>query len=289
MYPTLNGSHINDFGQIDKSQRAISLIKRFDIVTTYYPWEAKDYEFNAGVGEKSYANHRNQKPKETASLKIKRVIGLPEETLTIDNRVAGQEKIIITTKEKKNYIYYDKDAYLENVEGIAYDAFGNEIIGECKNLHFERARRDHNKNNPYKDGTSYPNFLSGDEKTTHPGIITLTLGIDRYFVMGDNWSTLRTSSDCYGSSDTHRYDWDRDSKDPDRSYGGIFKENIHGVLLSIDGYYQTVNYITCSYCGFDKNKSEEKGKNCQRCHNSLEGGLIHSGKETVYYPSRKFF
>lgn len=67
-----------EFGQVDQSQRVIDNIKRYDIVTVYYPWDNKDY--NQPYEHKS-------KPLKDADYKIKRVIALPNETFKIENNV----------------------------------------------------------------------------------------------------------------------------------------------------------------------------------------------------------
>ena len=73
MYPTLVGDKNNaNFGIVDNHKKAIDRIERFDIVTTYYPWE--DYDDNNQL-------------KSNASFKIKRVIALPGETFKIESGV----------------------------------------------------------------------------------------------------------------------------------------------------------------------------------------------------------
>ena len=72
MYPTLNGNDneqdgtVVDFGIVDNHQSAINHIKRFDIISTYYP-----------------ENYSGDVLKANATKKIKRVIALPGETFTI--------------------------------------------------------------------------------------------------------------------------------------------------------------------------------------------------------------
>ena len=79
MSPTLNGQDgeqagsVVDFGIVDRHQSAIDHIKRFDIISTYYPYnENYDYDYTPeGV------------LKASAKMKIKRIIALPGETFQI--------------------------------------------------------------------------------------------------------------------------------------------------------------------------------------------------------------
>ena len=88
MYPTLNGDdneHTNtivDFGIVDAHKSAINHIKRFDIVSTYFPYTTKYYY--------DYTEDGVLKP--TATKKIKRVIALPNETFKIENGVLSVKK-----------------------------------------------------------------------------------------------------------------------------------------------------------------------------------------------------
>lgn len=81
MAPTLNGGDKDegehgakvDFGIVDPHQSAINHIKRFDIISTYYPYTnnyTKDYTQDGSL-------------KRTATKKIKRVIAMPNETFII--------------------------------------------------------------------------------------------------------------------------------------------------------------------------------------------------------------
>ena len=63
-----------DFGYIDQHKSAIDQIQRFSIITTLYPWDTNDYE---------YPYERNEKPRDSAYFKIKRVIAMPGETFKI--------------------------------------------------------------------------------------------------------------------------------------------------------------------------------------------------------------
>lgn len=104
MQPTLNADYIveqNDpnyliqknveYGYVEQSKEAINNIKKFDIITVYYPWESRDYN-------QPYI--RNSKVKKDASFKIKRVIALPNETFKIDENV-------ISYKENGEWVSYD--------------------------------------------------------------------------------------------------------------------------------------------------------------------------------------
>ena len=76
MYPTLNGDEdesqgsIVDFGIVDPHESAKKNIKRFSIVSTYYP-DSTDYDTTT------------KKLKPNAKKKIKRVVALPGETFEI--------------------------------------------------------------------------------------------------------------------------------------------------------------------------------------------------------------
>ena len=79
MSPTLQGGESEgataDFGIVDAHKSAINHIKRFDIVSTYYPYSTgypNDYDADGTL-------------KNTSSKKIKRVIALPNETFIIKN------------------------------------------------------------------------------------------------------------------------------------------------------------------------------------------------------------
>jgi len=82
MQPTLTGDiEKSTYGTSDNSKQAINNINRFDIVICYYP-------FNTSYSDYSQPYIRGHSTLlSTASLKVKRVIGLPGDTLIIRNEV----------------------------------------------------------------------------------------------------------------------------------------------------------------------------------------------------------
>lgn len=214
MLPTLNDLSLRpsefqtleyvDYGKIDNHESAIKKLKRFDIVTTYYPWDDKDYAYT----KSSYIH--NQKPLESASYKIKRVIAFPFETVKIDCSTAFKETFTIYPVGEMQLVYTND------------------------NCPFERKREG---NNPYRQGAKF----------------TITLDENEYFVMGDNWSTANSSSDCLSNQ------------------APIYRENITGVLVSIDGFAKSyaVYYHYCSSC--KKIYSKDSTVNiCPECGQHLD-------------------
>ena len=80
MEPTLKGTEGVEgganFGFTDNSSVTKKHLKRFDIITTYYPFSSEDYDLPYVKGSKL---------KDTAYYKIKRVIALPGDTFKIEN------------------------------------------------------------------------------------------------------------------------------------------------------------------------------------------------------------
>lgn len=169
MEPTLHGSVGDrvDYGIIDDHESAISRIKRFQIITTYYPFlGSNDY-----VGGYSHGGDNVINEKE-ASYKIKRVYALPGETFeyVIDNEY----------KAKALQLAYEKkDNFCPEVQYAASKAIQFKVNGTIVDINFKR-RIDPTKFNAYET------FIK--EKCPY------TLGNDEYWVMGDNYSA---SSDCF--------------------------------------------------------------------------------------------
>ena len=112
MEPYLSGSQDEStYGYSDNSDKAISNLKRFDLVICYYPFE----------GQNDYVTPYNKyKPvlTDTATLKVKRVIGLPGDSLSIDNEnfsisyeINGEE---ITEKYNSDNCPFERKTPIEN-------------------------------------------------------------------------------------------------------------------------------------------------------------------------------
>lgn len=167
MYPTLHGdvSDRVDFGIIDDHDNAISKIKRFQIITTYYPFaDSTDYV-------NGYDKEKENVVSEDASYKIKRVYGLPGEEIkfVIDDNEAELARTAVGGLWSEEAQYHAQKAIQFAVRSPESDMFKQVKIS------FKR-RIDPNKINEYKNFTPY------------------TLGEDEYWVMGDNYSA---SSDCF--------------------------------------------------------------------------------------------
>lgn len=123
MDPTLSGDvDCSTYGRYDSSEKAIDNIERFDLVVCYYPFEGEpDYE-------QPYIRNQS-KLKEGATLKIKRIIGRPNETLLIANDfftitdnitgistsygpVGSEEEGIVETPFKRKEPISNRSAYI---------------------------------------------------------------------------------------------------------------------------------------------------------------------------------
>ena len=167
MQPTLNNSSDHpelrqkgyvDFGRIDTHEQVMNHLKRFDIIVTFYPWSASDYQY---YGDKY---KHDQKPLKDATYKIKRIIGLPFEHIIVDNSVALKETItVISPNEDIGTVVYGTEDKEQNIKGYPFT--------------------------PKRNGNKvYRNGQCAD----------ITLGEQEYFVMGDNWESSSSSDDCLG-------------------------------------------------------------------------------------------
>ena len=84
-----------NFGVINEHKEATKDLKRYSIITCYYPWDASDYE---KYGD-DYVH--NQKAKKNASYKIKRIYAFPGDTFIVENNIfslkIGDEWVIQNT------------------------------------------------------------------------------------------------------------------------------------------------------------------------------------------------
>ena len=145
------------YGFVDRSEYVVDQLVRFQIVTTYYPWDSADYA-------QPYNKDNPTKPIEgSASFKIKRILALPGDTFKIENSVM----------------------YLKN------DETWNQV--------------------------EFP-FATPTITRNHP---ETTVGENEYWIAGDNWGHSTDSFDHQvGGAKTT---------------GPIYKENITGVLVCIQG------------------------------------------------------
>lgn len=194
MVPTLDGGphsggaqegDVVDFGYMDPSSQAINNLKRFNIVTTYFPynWQNADYD-------------KDGKLLSTASYKIKRIIGLPGEKVTL--HVDLDKTCHITISKGKNSTTYTYD---DDEKGW-------------------NALLPNNVNHLYK----YEIHHFSVNKMTSSKNYSTTLGDDEYFVMGDNWdvsSDSSTNMDPESIMFMHR--------------NHIKRNNLQGVLIAIEG------------------------------------------------------
>ncbi|MCD8204935.1 MAG: signal peptidase I [Coprobacillus sp.] len=77
------------FGIMDTHRLAHEKINRFDIVVSYYPWEEEDYAQPYTVGDE---------PLESAKYEVSRVVGMPGDTIKIENN-----KIMVLNEETGLY------------------------------------------------------------------------------------------------------------------------------------------------------------------------------------------
>lgn len=195
MQPTLFGETTkSSYGRCDKSSQAIDNLKRFDIVVCYYPFANSDYKQPYVKGESElYSN---------ASLKVKRVIGLPGDKLSINNETFTIEN------EKIGSVTYGPDH---------------------EKVPFERATPIDNR------------------------VANITLGEDEYFVMGDNW-TANGSTDCCNPGSYTFFN------EPQP----IYRENISGVVINLEGFCTYGKFYSCSSCN-----ATSKTQQCPKCGTTL--------------------
>ena len=171
MEPTLNG-HQNgrvDYGIIDDHKSALNNLKRFQIITTYYPFsDSNDYV----GGYKHEKGAENVIDVNESSYKIKRIYGFPKETIKFT--IEKDEWLNIKDKYDSKEITYDESQYqLNKIIHFWVKKPGEEFIEQ--KIKFNR-RFNINR------------FEEYDYKEE------IELRDDEYWVMGDNYSH---SSDCH--------------------------------------------------------------------------------------------
>ena len=168
MEPTLHGtvSERVDYGIIDDHNSAINRIKRFQIITTYYPFPGStDYKGGYVHGENNIVDENE------ASYKIKRVYGLPGETIKfVLNQEFAPKAIELANKDQ--WSAEAQDAAQRAVEVYIKAKDSDKFIKQ--NIKFKRRI----------DGKKLPEYED----------FTFELADDEYWVMGDNYSA---SSDCF--------------------------------------------------------------------------------------------
>ena len=156
MQPTLNGSPENSvYGMSDESEKAINSLNRFDLVICYYPFATSlDYP-------QPYSH--DAELLDTATMKIKRVIGLPGDHLVINNEKFSIEYTM------------SGETKVESYSGNVVDDSGK-LISEAS------------------EGDLTPKFARKGPIESRAAEITLAEG--EYFVMGDNWTKNGSSDSC---------------------------------------------------------------------------------------------
>ena len=175
MMPTLNGGDVGsgkraDYGIIDAHKSAIDNIKRFQIITTYYPFsDSHDYVDGYKYGEKNVIDERE------ASYKIKRVYAFPGESVKF---VVDQEMLAATQELLRNRKPYDElvQDYASRTLQVQIKTKGSDKYVTQK-LKFKRRI----------EVAKIPNY-DGKE---------FELEENEYWVMGDNYAS---STDCYSHS-----------------------------------------------------------------------------------------
>lgn len=192
MNPTLKGGSRADYGIIDDHKSAINNLKRFNIVTTYYPF-SKSTDYKGG-----YVHcETNVIDKNNCSYKIKRVYGLPNETIRFHTEQEDIDRIEALKNSGASYEVVAKEIN-EAIQFSVKEANSEEFI--TPKITFNRLYKE---SSAYIDLNKYKDF-------------EYELGEDEYWVMGDNYCA---SFDCFS----------QDNKAP------IYYDNIVGVLIAIEG------------------------------------------------------
>ena len=173
MMPTLNGNvgDVVDFGLIDDHDSAIKKIKRFQIITTYYPFtDSHDYVGGFDLEKENVIDESE------ASYKIKRVYALPNETLrfVVDEEEMNTAQLLASSMPLNQALNSEEVQYhcRQAIQFYIKPAGKEDFVKQ--DIKFKR-RINPTKIPLYKD-------------------FEFELKAGEYWVMGDNYSA---SSDCF--------------------------------------------------------------------------------------------
>lgn len=232
MYPTLNGGtriskYESNFGIIDPHEKAINAIERYDIITTYYPWDEKDYSQTTNVLRDDgfidynvpfkYVPGTGRTVLDTAYYKIKRVVGVPGDVLRIKN---GEFYLLPQDSNFYLNIYDKTDEEIAQFRASYGSDYEKDLEAAFVKVDLPYERH-FGQNINIKD-TQVIQLHKSDDAAAN-----------EYFVIGDNWGN---STDC------------ATKKMP------IYRENIVGVLVAIEG--------KCKIVDGDSSKGNA-GKTCE--------------------------
>lgn len=180
MEPTLYGNHgrneYADYGIVDDHKSALNNLKRFQIITTYYPFKlSTDYVNGYTHGEENVLD------KKESSYKIKRVYGMPGETIMFDLNTEWALEAQSASAQYGAYCNAAQDAAQKAIEFYVKKSAGDAF--EKQTLKFKR-KIDINSLSKYDD-------------------FVVELGSDEYWVMGDNYAS---SWDCFREKAPVYYD-----------------------------------------------------------------------------------
>ena len=166
MEPTLHGnvSGMVDYGIIDDHKVAIKNIKRFQIITTYYPFaDSKDYVDPYVHGGTNVVDPYD------SSYKIKRVYGMPGETIKFE---LDEEQAALAKDYPDGFSYAAQEAAQKAIKFFVKASDSDEFVEQ--KITFKRK--------------------INVQKLSEYKLYEVELADDEYWVMGDNYSA---SSDCF--------------------------------------------------------------------------------------------